>query len=47
MLVSDFLVNRGHAVLHIADEKPPQAHALTKEARVIDDRLVYRGDYLL
>ncbi len=47
MLVSDFLVSRGHAVLHIADEKPPQAHALTKEARVVDDRLVYRGDYLL
>jgi hypothetical protein len=29
------------------DEKPPKAHGLTKEARVIDGRLVYRGDYLL
>jgi len=33
-------------VLHIADEKPPQAHTLTNEARVVDERLVYRGDYL-
>jgi hypothetical protein len=47
MLVSDYLVGRGHTVLHISDEQPPQPHALTKEARVIDDRLVYRGDYLL
>ena len=47
MLVSDYLVSRGHTVLHIADEQPPEAHALTKEARVIDERLVYRGDYLL
>jgi len=47
MLVSDFLVSRGHTVLHISDEKPPQAHMLTKEARVIEERLVYRGDYLL
>jgi len=34
-------------VLHIMDLKPPKAHALTKEARVIDGRLLYRGDYLL
>ena len=47
MLVSDYLVSRGHAVLHISDEKPPQSHALTKEARIVDDRLVYRGDYQL
>jgi len=47
MLVSDYLVSRGHTVLHIADEKPPQAHTLTNEARVVDERLVYRGDYLL
>jgi hypothetical protein len=38
---------RVDAVLHILDEKPPKAHALTKEAHVIDGRLVYRGDYLL
>jgi uncharacterized protein (DUF488 family) len=47
MLVSDYLVSRGHTVLHILDEKAPKLHALTKEARVIDGRLVYRGDYLL
>jgi uncharacterized protein (DUF488 family) len=47
MLVSDYLVAHGHTVLHIADEKPPKAHAVTKEARLIDGRLVYRGDYLL
>jgi uncharacterized protein (DUF488 family) len=47
MLVSDYLVAHGHTVLHIMNEKPPKAHALTKEARVIDGRVVYRGDYLL
>jgi uncharacterized protein (DUF488 family) len=47
MLVSDYLVAGGHTVLHILDEKPPKPHALTKEARVVDGRLVYRGDYLL
>jgi hypothetical protein len=34
-------------VLHIMDEKPPKEHAVTKEARIEDGRLVYRGDYLL
>lgn len=47
MLVSDYLVEQGHTVLHILDEKPPKPHALTKEARTIEGRLVYRGDYLL
>jgi uncharacterized protein (DUF488 family) len=47
MLVSDYLVAAGHNVLHILDEKPPRPHALTKEARVIEGRLLYRGDYLL
>jgi len=46
MLVSDYLVSQGHTVLHITDEKPPKVHALTKEARVIDGRLIYRGDFL-
>lgn len=46
MLVSDYLVSRGHTVLHIQDEKSPKAHALTKEARVIEGQLVYRGDFL-
>ena len=47
MLVSDHLVAHGHTVLHIMDKNPPKPHALTKEGRVIDGRLVYRGDYLL
>jgi uncharacterized protein (DUF488 family) len=46
MLVSDYLVSQGHTVLHIQDEKPPKSHALTKEARVIEGQLVYRGDFL-
>ncbi len=47
MLVSDYLVSHGHQVLHIIDEKPPKEHRLTKDARIIDGKLVYRGDYLL
>jgi uncharacterized protein (DUF488 family) len=46
MLVSDYLVSHGHTVLHIHDEKPPKAHALTREARLIEGQLVYRGDLL-
>jgi uncharacterized protein (DUF488 family) len=46
MLVSDYLVSQGHTVLHIQDEKPPKTHNLTKEARVMDGRLIYRGDFL-
>ena len=47
MLVSDYLLAHGHTVLHILDEKAPTGHELTKEARLMDSRLVYRGDYLL
>src|SRR5262249_19623128 len=47
MLVSDYLVSRGHSVLHILDQKPPKPHALNRDARLKDGRLVYRGDYLL
>jgi len=47
MLVSDYLVSRGHTVLHIVDEKLPSDHKLTKDARVVDGKLVYKGDYLL
>jgi uncharacterized protein (DUF488 family) len=47
MLVSDYLVSQGHTVLHILDEAPPKEHALSRDARVVDGRLVYRGDYLL
>jgi uncharacterized protein (DUF488 family) len=47
MLVSDYLVSVGHKVLHIQDEKPPKEHALTRDARIVDGKLFYRGDYLL
>jgi uncharacterized protein (DUF488 family) len=47
MLVSDYFVAHGHTVLHIADEKPPREHQLTKEARIVEGKLLYRGDRLL
>lgn len=47
MLVSDYLVTRGHTVLHILDEKSPKEHILSKDARLIEGKLIYRGDYLL
>ena len=46
MLVSDYLVSRGHTVLHILDEKPPAPHQLSKDVRMVDGEMVYRGDYL-
>ena len=47
MMVSDYLVANGHTVLHIVDERPPKEHSLMKEARIIDGRLIYKGDRLL
>ena len=47
MLVSDWLTAHGHEVLHIDDVKPAKPHKLTAEARMIDGRLLYRGDRLL
>jgi uncharacterized protein (DUF488 family) len=47
MLVSDWLVAHGHEVLHIDDAKPAKPHRLTSEARMIDGKLIYRGDMLL
>jgi len=47
MLVSDWLVAHGHEVLHIDVKGPVKPHLLTAEARIIDDRLIYRGDRLL
>lgn len=46
MLVSDYLVSRGHTVLHILDEKPPTPHKLSKDVRMFEGQMVYRGDYL-
>lgn len=47
MLVSDWLVAHGHEVLHIDATGPVRAHKLTAEGRMIDGRLIYRGDRLL
>ncbi len=47
MLVSDYLISSGHTVYHILDEKPPASHKLSQDARIIDGKLIYRGDYLL
>lgn len=47
MLVSDWLVAHGHEVWHINAEGPMKPHRLTPEARLIDDKLIYRGDRLL
>ena len=47
MLVSDWLVSYGHEVLHIDGIGPVRPHKLTQEARMIDGRLLYRGDRLL
>ena len=47
MLVSDYLVARGHEVLHIDDTGPVRPHKLMAEARIVDGELIYRGDRLL
>lgn len=47
MLVSDWLVAHGHEVLHIDGTGAARAHVLTAEARMVDERLIYRGDRLL
>ncbi|MGA8762028.1 MAG: DUF488 domain-containing protein [Candidatus Sulfotelmatobacter sp.] len=47
MLVSDWLVAHEHEVWHIDDAGPAKPHRLMAEARVIDGRLIYRGDRLL
>jgi uncharacterized protein (DUF488 family) len=47
MLVSDFLAAHGHEVLHIVDKQAPRPHTLMQEARMVDGRLLYRGDRLL
>jgi uncharacterized protein (DUF488 family) len=47
MLVSDWLVAHGHEVFHIDGMGPVKSHQLTAEARLIDGKLIYRGDRLL
>jgi uncharacterized protein (DUF488 family) len=47
MLVSDWLVAHRHEVQHIDGPGRARPHKLTAEARVVDGRLIYRGDRLL
>jgi uncharacterized protein (DUF488 family) len=47
MLVSDWLVAHGHEVMHIDAEGAVKPHRLTAEARMIEGKLIYRGDRLL
>jgi uncharacterized protein (DUF488 family) len=47
MLVSDWLVAHGHEVLHIDGTGAVKSHVLMTDARIIDGRLIYRGDRLL
>ena len=46
MIVSDWLVAHGHEVLHIDAEGPVRIHRLTPEARLVDGKMIYRGDQL-
>jgi uncharacterized protein (DUF488 family) len=47
MLVSDYFAAQGHTVRHIVEaDKEPKEHSLTMEARIVEGRLLYRGDRL-
>lgn len=46
MLVSDWLTAHGHEVLHIDGTGSAKPHTLTKEARLENGKLIYRGDRL-
>ena len=47
MLISDWLIAHGHHVMHIDGTGPVKPHNLMAEARIIDGKLIYRGDRLL
>jgi uncharacterized protein (DUF488 family) len=47
MMVSDWLVAHGHEVFHIDGTGPVKRHELMAEARLVDGRVIYRGDRLL
>ncbi|HJT27228.1 MAG TPA: DUF488 domain-containing protein [Pyrinomonadaceae bacterium] len=42
-LLADYLKALGHTVLHILDEKKIEEHPYTPAARIIDNKLSYRG----
>jgi len=42
-LLADYLKARGHTVLHILDAKKIEEHPYTPAARIVDNKLSYRG----
>ena len=44
MLLSDYLVAQGHAVLHISSSAPAKPHRVTPEARIEAGTLTYPGE---
>ena len=46
MIVSDWLVAHGHDVFHIDAEGPARSHKLFAGARLIDGKMIYRGNDL-
>jgi uncharacterized protein (DUF488 family) len=46
MLISDFLVAHGHAVLHIEGANKAKPHRMTPEARVVNGEILYDGGCL-
>jgi uncharacterized protein (DUF488 family) len=47
MMISDWLVAKGHLVFHIDGVGPTRSHHLMPEVRLINGQLIYRGDLLL
>jgi uncharacterized protein (DUF488 family) len=46
MMVSDYYVAHGDEVRHIIDANPAKAHALMKEANLVDGELIYNAGQL-
>ena len=42
-LLADYLKAAGHTVVHIIDEKKTEEHPFTSAARIVDNKLSYRG----
>lgn len=42
-LIADYLKAEGHEVIHIIDEKKTEEHPFTTAARIVDEKLSYRG----
>jgi len=42
-LIADYLKAEGHTVLHLIDQNKSEEHPFTSAARIIDEKLSYRG----